>query len=269
MAAVLVLWAVLQEANPQEAKYECRKALAGVAGVLDVSVGGIDGRHVLIVRVEDAGAREVVRQKLGNAYRGIELYLQVSASVKAGKADPAPVQATTPPPAKKKEELEIPDDRHTNVWKASVQDCDIVRQHLGLKPVTSRRKDGRTVSCRLMLRQVVGDGGGHSYVYTKHRIECPIRLGRVRQPDWSDNFVAWVFQSGITPAMRGGFLFPYELRASDKLWEKQASEDLMTRIGYLREGAEWTETPTKRPGLGWRWEQPQSEYYVPSKTKTK
>ena len=162
-----------------------------------------------------------------------------------------------------------------NPWKASVTDCDIIRDYLKMKPM--RHPIGDTMysktPCQLVHRSVIGAGGGHSYLFTKHRDDCSIRLGRVAQPAWADNFVAWVFQKGFTSAQRGGFLWPTELRADDKAWDRQAGKEMKTVLPYIREGAEWSNTqsgwvtvkspwfsgsvPTGGgPGVGWTWTQP-------------
>jgi hypothetical protein len=158
--------------------------------------------------------------------------------------------------------------------KGEVTGCDIIRDYLKLKPVHHPIGNGRSlIPCQLVRRSVVGPGGGHTYVYTKHRSDCPIRLGRVSQPEWADNFVGWVFQKGFTPVMRAGFTWPNELRADDKLWDAQAKNELMTRLPYIREGAEWTYTNSQytkvttpwysgwystggSPGVGWAWRDP-------------
>jgi hypothetical protein len=263
-----VVGALLCQSEPKaptiyETKFKYEPALKLLDGVLDISVGGIDGKMVLIVRVNSEKSRDAVRLLSGNGLEGHQVYIQITSSKPKKDDQPAAIQA--PKSEKKKVEpdpvasdkIEIPDDRGSNFWKASVVDCDIIRSYHKLKDVTRKNSVGMIVHpCKMVLRQQVGAGGGHSYVYTKHRSECPVRLGRVAQPAWADNYIAWVFQVGFGPAMRGSFLWPYELRASDKLWVKQVREDLMTRLQYIREGAQWTRTPDDRPGVGWKWEAP-------------
>jgi hypothetical protein len=62
------------------------------------------------------------------------------------------------------------------------------------------------------LRAVQGPGGGHSYLYTKHRPGCP-------------------FQDGLASQVyREGFLYPTELRGSDSSWVRQVAQDLDSKF---------------------------------------
>lgn len=258
----LLIMLVAQDATIYETKHKYESALKAIDGVIDVSVGGINSNLKIVVRVRDEKAKNAVSLLTANGLNGFQVHVMVSATSNpvtikndAPKKEEKPVVKAAP----KKEEVVIPDDRNTNIWKASVTDCDIIRDYMKMKPLTHKIGRGCIAeNCKMVLRQVVGAGGGHSYVYTKHRGECPVRLGRVKQPDWADGYIAWVFQKGFGPAMRGSFLWPFELRASDKLWIKQVREDLMTRLQYIREGAEWVQTPDERPGVGWTWSAPSS-----------
>lgn len=228
---------------------------------------------MLIVRVKNESAFRAVHEYSKGSLEGHKVYVQRSEGSKKPKTPSDPAVGELEEQLKewkgpaRSPAIQVPEDRDTNVWRASVVDCDLVRDYLEMSPELRRSRGGRTVDpCRLILRKVQGAGGGHSYVYTKHRGECPIRLGRVDQPSWADHYIGWIFQKGFQPAMRGGIFWPSELRASDKLWTRQATEDLMTRLPYIREGAEWVQTPTERPGLGWSWKAPTTA--IPTTTPT-
>lgn len=253
MITLMLAALAAQDLTIYETRHKFESALKAIDGVIDVSVGGVNGDLKIVIRVQTEKSRDAVSLLTANGLNGFKVHVIVSSTgnnlIEVKSEEPKKEPKAKPKP---KEEIEIPDDRNTNIWKASVTDCDIIRDHLKMKSVT------RKFYCKLVLRQVVGAGGGHSYTYTKHRGECPIRLGRVKQPDWADGYIGWVFQKGFGPAIRGSFLWPFELRASDKLWVKQVREDLMTRLQYIREGAEWVETPSERPGVGWTWSAPSS-----------
>lgn len=250
-----------------DVRYKYEAKLKAIAGVVDVSVGGIDGNLMLIVRVAGDGAEEEVRQFTKGGLDGFKVFVQVSSPPTPSKKSDESTDKNLKPLKGELDKNEksvksptaaivVPEDRD-NVWRASAVDCDIVRQYLQMKEISHPIGNGYTEHpCRLVLRGVQGTYGGFSYVYTKHRSRCPIRLGRVAQPTWADNYVAWIFQKGFNPVMRGGFLWPTELRGDDRRCIKFAGEDLMTRLPFIREGAEWVETPGDRPGLGWTWKTP-------------
>lgn len=250
-----------------DVKYKYEAKLKAISGVVDVSIGGVNGNLMLIVRVAGNGADEEVRQFAKGGLDGFKVHVQVSTPSTPPKKVDEPADKSL---KVLKEQLDknekifksptaaivVPEDRD-NVWKASVVDCDIVRQYLQMKEIDHPIGNGYSEHpCKLVLRGVQGTYGGFSYVYTKHRSRCPIRLGRVAQPSWADNYLAWIFQKGFNPVMRGGFLWPTELRGDDRRWAKSATEDLMTRLPFIREGAEWEKFPTERPGLGWTWKSP-------------
>jgi hypothetical protein len=250
----------LQNPTAYETKAKYEGTLKAMEGVLDVSVGGINGNLKIVVRVADEKAKEAVTLFASKGLDGHGVHVLISAptsgSSKVRSEEPKKATADKGKVPVKKEPISYPEERDTNIWKASALDCDILRTYLKLKPRPHQGGEARLDDCELMLRQILSAGGGHSYIYTKHRLTCPIRLGRVQQPAWADNFIGWLFQKGFGAAIRGCFLFPYELRASDKLWVRQVREDLMTRLHYIREGAEWVQTPGDRPGVGWTWTAP-------------
>jgi len=271
-----------------QARQKCSDSLAGVEGAWVSGLAGTKADYRILVTCRDAAARGAARGKLGgDSFQGLKIYwiLQPSAPAQQAPApDPAPPAA--PPafakaPAGKPAPLAAeakPDPAKEadpeKMLAGEATDCDIIRDYLKLKPVHHPIGNGRSlIPCQLIRRSVVGPGGGHTYVYTKHRSDCAIRLGRASQPTWADNYVAWVFQKGFTPVMRAGFTWPFELRADDKLWDAQASGELKTRLPFIREGAEWATTPSAyqkvttpgysgwyttggHPGIGWTWNQP-------------
>ena len=256
MMVVAILLAV-QDPTIHDVREKHEKEIKAITGVLDVSVGGLTDDLRIIIRVDSAETKDAVKKLTGEKLDGYKVYIQITAPV---QSQPKSTTTTTEPlkKAKVEKEPQFPEDRD-NVWKAAVQDCDIVRDHLGLKEVTRKNKEGKVVEpCRLVLRQVIQAGGGHSYYYTKHRADCPVRLGHVKQPDWADAYLKWVFTQGFGPVARGSFLWPFELKGSDRLWLKQVRDDLMSRLNYIREGAQWIETPDDTPGKGWTWEAPDS-----------
>lgn len=258
----------------RDAREKAERLLKGFDDATVVGFGGGGGAFRLMISCRDAAALDEARKRLGgDAVDGVPILWSFRKAAPPPEAkpvplpEPAPAQPPKPEPLPKGAGDEPP-------WKASITDCDIIRDHLKLKPIEHPIGNGRfRAPCQLIQRSVIGAGGGHTYLFTKHRDECPIRLGRVAQPPWADNFVAWVFQKGITPAQRGGFLSPFELRADDKFWDQQATEEMKGVLQYIREGAEWTRStgaymnvrspwfsgsvPTGgSPGLGWTWSQP-------------
>ncbi len=248
-----------------EARLRCETLLGALEGVTVVGLGGARSEYRVLVSCRDAAARLAARTLTGgDLLDGVRIFWTLA-------PQDLPKPAPKPPPAEAPKEAPAQEEPP---WKAEATDCDIVRDYLKLKPVNHPAGQGRSyVPCQLVRRSVTGAGGGHSYTYTKHRPDCPIRLGRVGQPAWADNFIAWVFQKGFTPVARAGITWPTELRADDKLWDQQASSELMTRLPYVREAAEWDSTTSQYakvrtpwlsgsvptggwPGLGWTWRDP-------------
>jgi hypothetical protein len=84
-----------------------------------------------------------------------------------------------------------------------------------------------------MTRTTIGPAGSYSFTYTNHRPDCPVRLGRVSEPSWSDNYMAWVFRQGITAPKQGNLGIqgnPWDVAA-------QAAADMASRLPNIREGA--------------------------------
>lgn len=246
-------------AKAQNARARAETAFGELEGVRVVGLGGSGTEYRLIVSCLDAALQAEAKTLAGgDAIDGVRILWTVGPALK-----PAAAKAAPPPPPAPEELL-----------RGEATDCDIIRDYLKMKAVHHPIGNGRSfIPCQLVRRSVVGPGGGHTYVYTKHRGNCPIRLGRTSKPPWADNFVAWVFQKGFTPVLRAGFTWPYELRADDKLWDTQAKNELMTRLPQIREGAEWTYTNSQYekvttpgysgwfstggwPGKGWTWRDP-------------
>ncbi len=248
LAAALAFPLQAQEERPsaREALEKHGPALRETEGVLDVSAGGSAAEPRIAVRVASEEAKAAVRAKWGTAVGGVKLYVYVSTDVGQTevekKADPPPK-----PPA--------PETKPEPPGNDTLEDCDILRDHLKLKAVT-RFRDKKTIDpCQLMRRSRVGGGGGHTFWYTRHRFDCPIRTGKVAKPAKADEFTDWVFTRGFLPA-RGGSFLVFELKASDKLWFDGVKEDLTSLLPYIREGARWTSAKEEDAGKNWRWEVP-------------
>jgi hypothetical protein len=296
IAAILALTAAVQDdpaevlRKTREAREKCEEVLGGFSDAKIVGTGGTGAGCRIMISCPDEAARSEARKRLGgDTVAGVAIHWIIAKpaapqSVEPAKAEnPGPKEEAVPPPGAKAEPKGVAEEADpNNPWKSSVTDCDIIRDYLKMKRVSHPIANSlySKTPCQLIHRSVIGAGGGHSYLFTKHRDDCPIRLGRVSQPGWADNFVAWVFQKGFTPAQRGGFLWPTELRADDKLWDRQASEEMKTALPYIREGAEWSNTqsgyvkvaspwfsgsvPTGGgPGLGWSWSQPGTTVNTP------
>lgn len=268
-----------------EARLACAARVEHLDGVVSVNMGGTGKSYRLFILVRDAAAKARVQEKIGgDRFRGLDIHWSFAAAARkpAGpalrntgpvnymmgmapsprKSAPvnsmmgAPLRQTRALPRNDVKAFQPQQDEGENFWKAKVTDCDIVRNHLKMKRISHPIGNGRYYKpCQLMLRSVTGAGGGHSFYYTKHRPDCPIRLGRVGQPSWADHHIAWIFQKGFTQPIRGGITWPYELRASDSLWRRQMVQDVKSRLPRIRDGAEWVWT-----GYGWYW-RTASRYY--------
>lgn len=232
--ALLLLFQVDPAAARAQAIAARERAEARVGlfeGVRGIGMGGTGAEYRLIVVVDSLQTQARVREALGgDRFDGVRILWTIAGGglPAAPVPPPAAVPAALPPPA-----VEVAD----NPWKAKPEDCDIIRDHLKLKKISHPSGNGRYwLPCAVHLRQVVGGGGGHTFTYTKHRPDCPIRTGRVGMPVHADRFIAWVYTSGYTYPIRAGFTWPTELRGSDSLWARQAWTDLESRMGYVRSG---------------------------------
>jgi hypothetical protein len=235
-----------QQRSIQEVLKEHGPTIRSLEGVVDVGVGGSSEEPRIVVRVSSEEAKAAVSRKIGGNVEGYKFFIYVAAAPGQTVVSPAPVDPPQkPPPSKAEPEKETNPD--------SLEDCDIMRDHLKLKPVT-RYKDKKTIDgCQLMRRSRVGGGGGHAFWYTRHRFDCPIRTNRVTKPGRSDEFTTWVFTRGFQPVQQGSFLV-FELKGSDKLWFEGVKQDLTALLPYIREGARWVSAKEEDAGEGWRWE---------------
>lgn len=240
-----------QETQPSidEVIKKHQETIRKIEGVIGITAGGTSDDPRIIVQVESGEAKGAVLKQVGKELDGYKVYVLVSAPV---KKDPAPAEA--PPPEKKPAMPTVAKEKIPPTERELLEDCDIIRDRLKMKVIT-HHKGGKTLfNCAVSLRQQIGGGGGHAYAYTKHREDCPLRLGKIKEPGEMDAFLKWVFRVGFSPALRGGFLGPYELKGSDTLWFAQVKEDLTSRLPYIREGAAWVEIKDDKAGVGWKWE---------------
>lgn len=235
-----------QDARPSidEVKSKHEGAILKIEGVIRITTGGASDDRRLVVQVTTEEVKREVLKLTGSALDGYKVQVVVTGE--------PPREPSEPPKAGSTKTAEKP-----TVTKEfdPLDDCDIVRDHRKLKALT-HHKDGKTVAnCAVSHRQQVGSAGGHNYVYTKHREDCPIRLGNIKEPADADAFLQWVFRLGFMPADRRGYL-GFELKGSDSLWFSQVREDLTSRLPYIRQGAVWVAIREKSAGAGWRWEVP-------------
>ena len=233
---------LLSQADPAGARLRATEAreraearIGLFDGVRSIGMGGAGEEYRLIIVVDSVQAKARAREALGgDVFERLRILWTVAGTglpVVHVPPPPPPLQAAPPPAAP------ALGAAPGNFWNAKPEDCDIIRDHLKLKRISHPSGNGRYwLPCAVHLRQVVGAGGGHTFTYTKHRPDCPIRLGRVGMPPYADHFIAWVYSSGYTYPIRAGFTWPTELRASDSLWARQAWGDLESRMGYVRSG---------------------------------
>lgn len=246
LLATLLASATAQEERPsvQDVIKEVGPTIRAIEGVIDVAAGGTAEDPRILVRLASEEAKTSVSQKIGGNVRGYRFFFYVAPPAGQTVVAPAiPPEATRPPP-KRTEAEKAPE---------SVEDCDILRDHLKLKPVT-HHKDGKTITgCQLLRRSRLGGGGGHSFWYTRHRLDCPVRSNRVAKPAKADEFTTWVFTRGFQPASQGSFLV-FELKGSDKSWFDGVKDDLTALLPYIREGARWIKADKEDAGAGWIWQ---------------
>lgn len=230
-----------------EMRLECAAALAEVDGVGTVGLGGTGTDYRLLIVVRNAATQKQVRELIGgDEYGGLKIVWSI--------ADPER-RPPPPPPEPFAEKPRMPPPQpepfseRANPWNAAVTDCDIIRDYLKLKRVSHPSGNGMSwVPCQVLKRTQIGPGGGHSFSYTNHRPDCPVRLGRVGEPPWSDAYIAWVFRQGITPATGTNFTIPSDGWA----WAAQVAADMASRLPNVREGA---------GAYGWPTPYPYPDYY--------
>lgn len=219
-------------------RLECAEALKDVDGVGSVGLGGTGDDYRLLIAVRDRVALGAVRELIGgDTYGGLKIVWSVAEPPRPGAKDFAPPPAAEPPPRERPLPVEPFADRN-NIWQASITDCDIIRDYLRLKKVTHPSGNGMSwVPCQIVQRTTIGPDGGHSFTYTRHRPDCPVRQGRVGEPGWSDNYMSWVFRSGMTSPSPTNYTIP------GNYWDfqHQSSNDMASRLPQVREG--WTSVP--------------------------
>jgi hypothetical protein len=251
MASLLLLLALAVQDDPAgndrrarnralAMREECATALSSVDGVTSVGVGGSGTDYRILIAVRDSASQKQVHELIGDRYGGVRIVWSVARPSRTVPSPEAPPARPLPP-------LPEPSPDRANAWNASFLDCDIIRDYLRLKPESHPSGDGKFwTPCRVSRRTTVGPGGVTSFSYTDHRPDCPIRLGRVGEPPGADNFIAWVFRSGITPPMGGQFTLP----SNDWAWGVQAAADMASRMPSIREG-EYAAGPLWVGGYGW------------------
>lgn len=201
-----------------DVRARCVTALDAVDGVTGVNYAGSGIEYRLMIVVRDYPAKLAAQKKIGgDSFEGLPVLWTV---VNKSFTRPETMTIAINPEATAKPAASAPTPKPVEpVARAArdgssapeIPDCDIVRAQYGLKAV--RRPVGGSswkswIPCKVWLRAVQGPGGGHSYLYTKHRPGC-------------------VFQDGLASAVyREGFLYPTELRGSDSLWADQVAQDL-------------------------------------------
>lgn len=215
--------------------------LEGSAGVTSVNYAGSDGKYKVLIVVRDYIAKDDARKKLGSMEKveGVPIHWTVTRTTYVNASNQTIAMApetATDNPDKPVDVKPIPKPSRTTETPADIPDCDIVRAQLGL-PALHRPVGGTSwkswVPCQVWRRSVQSSGGGHTYLYTKHRPGCP-------------------FQDGLASEVyREGFLYPFEIRGSDSNWAAGVKQDLAAKFprpmppmtpkqGYYR-----PDTPTK------------------------
>lgn len=255
---LLILGLAMQEdPNPartraQEMRQECAAALESIDGVGSVGLGGSGTDYRIVIAVRDAATQRHVRDLVGDSYGGVRILWSIAEAPRPAPLPEAPAERTRPPT-----QPEPPPER-LNPWNAAAVDCDIIRDHLKLKPIQHPAGNGKSwVPCQLTKRTTIGPGGVTSFSYTNHRPDCPIRMGRVGEPAGSDYFTAWVFRQGITPPVGGNFGLP----SNDWAWGVQAAADMASRLPQIRDGA--AAGPVWIGGYGWITPYTAYPYYYP------
>jgi hypothetical protein len=211
--------AALARAKAIELRGRCMTLLDDVDGVTSVNYAGAGNDYRLMVVVRDPAARQAARKKTGgDTWEGMPILWSVthagSFTKPATTTVAAPPEGTPPPPNAPAEPAPAKPSTPAQPG-AEIPDCDILRAQMGLPPLHRMVGGGSWKSwipCKVWLRAVQGAGGGHSYLYTKHRPGCP-------------------FQDGLASGVyREGFLYPTELRGSDLNWARQVEQDLQSKF---------------------------------------
>lgn len=177
LALTTASWA--QEKNIHDAVFEYRESLQKVQGVIDVTVGGLNGEKRIVVRVESDEAKDTVNKLIGNRLEGFPVQVIVTPRskpkpVELPKEDAPPRDESTPPaepkssvgqtvaePSLPRPPGATPEGRPD--LRDPMEECDIMRELLGLPP----RKEGRTGRCCIVRRITIGSPGAVARVVTK------------------------------------------------------------------------------------------------------
>jgi hypothetical protein len=187
-----------------EVKYKYEKDLKAIKGVVEVTVGGVNGELKLIVRTTDEEARDAVRARFGETLEGYKLLILVSRA-----AAPAATPAAAPPPAPSTDTpgtcVHCPlhckggvgqtqaAPRENDDSDASYDQCDVLRKLAGLP-----RNKSIKVPCQEMIgwttdtnriRWARDNGfpmwpsrelpGATCYAWIKHRATCPFGMRQI------------------------------------------------------------------------------------------
>jgi hypothetical protein len=220
-AMILAVLAALWQEDPAaaarlraiDAHARCITQLSEVDGISSVNYAGAGADYRLMIVVRDTAAKLAAQKKIGgDTWEGLPILWTVT---QKPFTSPQTTTIAAPPPAaaaaKQPEPAAAPANSTAAPQTPSIPDCDIVRAQVGL-PAVRRPVGGGSwkswIPCKVWLRAVQGPGGGHSYLYTKHRPGCPFMDGL------------------ISPVYREGFLYPTELRGDDGVWMRQVQQDL-------------------------------------------
>jgi len=197
LAALFCLPAVAQEkiGNAHDAKFKYEKAIKRIAGVKDVTVGGINNDLKIIVRVESEEAKKEVTLLVGTRLDGHPVVILLAgASEGPSTAPAAPVNTATCeacvcPCHKRVGQTVAEPAKPVKPVEAEVDQCDVLLEATG-KPARKSKANDR---CTQMVgwtndpekMKWVGKNGFPSwpsrempgftcYTYIKHRATCPI-----------------------------------------------------------------------------------------------
>jgi hypothetical protein len=223
----LALWMLLALAQDEDAvrnrvaetRTKCVTLLDGVDGVTSVNFAGSESKYRLLISVRDYIAKDAAKKKIGgDAYEGVPILWTVTRTVFTKPETQTIAMPQAPAaenPDKPVEVKPLPKTPSAASADPDIPDCDIVRAQLGL-PALHRMVGGVSwkswVPCQVWRRSVQSSGGGHTYLYTKHRPGCP-------------------FQDGLaSDVYREGFLYPFEIRGSDLNWQWGVAQDLAAKF---------------------------------------
>src|SRR6185295_11943674 len=206
----------LARTRAAEVRVKCANLLDDVSGVTSVNYAGSEAKYRLLIVVREYIAKDAAKKKLGSdaAYDGVPILWTVartSYTTPATQTIAMPQEPAPENPDKPVEVKPLPKRTTPATVNPDIPDCDIVRAQVGL-PALHRMVGGSSwkswVPCQVWRRSVQSTGGGHTYLYTKHRPGCP-------------------YQDGLySEVYREGFLYGFEIRGSDSNWAAGVKQDL-------------------------------------------